>query len=146
MSGLTIGAICEALKAQLDANLVGRQQNVYAYPVPTPKVPSITIEPDSGDFVDYFQTMGATGLSALRLVLVMNPGPSTDAQSMFIRLYDYLSAGTGNRSSVVDAVMADKSLGGVVDSCTVLRAEVDVDSVTARLPVQILVRKVGAQT
>ena len=63
MSGLTLGDIRNALAATITAG-VDRQTNVYAYPVGDPKFPAITIEPDSGDYVDYWLSFGSAGLAA----------------------------------------------------------------------------------
>lgn len=146
VSGLTISAIFDALKAQLGAGGGDRQYTVLTLPLPpdedTPP-DSITIEPEP-DFIDYFQSMGGNGIALIRGALLLKVG-GADYQSRFIRLYDYLSAGTGNAASLIDAVLSDRTLGGVVDDCVILRVDVDRNNVTARLPFEIRVRKVGAQ-
>ena len=65
MSGLTLGDIRNALAATITAG-VDRQTNVYPYAVGDPKLPAITIEPDSGDYVDYWLTFGAAGMTDKR--------------------------------------------------------------------------------
>jgi hypothetical protein len=142
MSGLTLGDIRNALAATI-TNGVSRQTNVYAYPVGDPKFPAITIEPDSGDYVDYWLTFGAAGLAAVRLVLVLEPG-GNDPVSAGIALDDYLSAGTGNGSSVIDAVLADRTLGLAGCDCVITSATVDATTITARLSVSVTVNKIGA--
>ena len=142
MSGLTLGDIRNALAATITAG-VDRQTNVYAYPVGDPKLPCITIEPDSGDYVDYWLTFGAAGLAAVRMVLVLEPG-GNDPVSAGIALDDYLSAGTGNGSSVIDAVLADRTLGLAGCDCVITSATVDATTVTARLSVSVTVNKIGA--
>lgn len=142
MSGLTLGDIRNALAATITAG-VDRQTNVYPYGVGDPKLPCITIEPDSGDYVDYWLTFGSAGLAAVRLVLVLEPG-GNDPVSAGIALDDYLSAGTGNGSSVIDAVLADRTLGLAGCDCVITSATVDATTVTARLSVSVTVNKIGA--
>lgn len=139
----TLADIRAALKAQLVANL-DRETNVYANPVLSPQPPSVTIWA-ADDYVDYWLSMGGNGLAAVRFTLELDPGAG-DYESQSIRLDDYLSAGTGNNSSVIDAIHADRTLGDVVDDCVILTCEVTRDPLMARLPVEIRVRKVGAQT
>lgn len=142
MSGLTLGEIRNALATTI-ADGIDRQTNVYAYPVGDPKLPCITIEPDSGDYVDYWLSFGAAGLSAVRLVLLLEPG-GNDPVSAGIALDDYLSAGTGNGSSVIDAVLADRTLGLTRCDCVITSASVDPVTVTARLSVTVHISKIGA--
>ena len=61
-----------------------------------------------------------------------------------IALDDYLSAGTGNGSSVIDAVLADRTLGLAGCDCVITSATVDATTVTARLSVSVTVNKIGA--
>lgn len=142
MSGLTLRDIREALAQTITAG-ISRQTNVYPYGVGDPKFPAITIEPDSGDYVDYWLTFGSAGLAAVRLVLVLEPG-GNDPVSAGIALDDYLSAGTGNGSSVIDAVLADRTLGLAGCDCVITSASVDATTVTARLSVSVTVNKIGA--
>ena len=149
MAGLTLSAIREALKAQLDTNITGREVDVKAYRVTGAKVyPRITIESDPGDFLDYWLTGTSAGLATVRLVMVLEAGALNDDgfadESSRRRVDDFLSCGTGNASSIIDAVMADVSLGGVVATCHIPRAEVDDATATARLPIEITLNKVGA--
>lgn len=142
MSGLTLTEIREALAATIRAG-IDRQTNVYAYPVGDPKLPCITVEPDTGDYVDYWVSFGAGGLAAVRLALVLEPG-GNDPVSAGMRLDDYLSAGTGNGSSVIDAVLADRTLGLAGCDCIVTSVSVDADAITARLSVSVTINKQGA--
>lgn len=149
MAGLTITPIREALKAQLNSVLSGRESDVKAYRVNGAKAyPRITIEADAGDYIDYWVTGTSVGLATVRFVLVVEAGPLNDAgvadESARRRLDDFLSVGTGNASSIIDAVMSDATLDGVVETCHIPRAEVDDATATARLPIEVHVKKVGA--
>lgn len=141
MSGLTLSEIREALATTI-RNGINRQTTVYAYPVETPAVPCVTIEPD-GDFVDYWQSFGSAGLATVRLVLVLEPGGS-DLPSSGRALDDYLSAGTGNGSSIIDAVLTGRTLGLTGCDCVLTSATVDPDTATARLSVTVHITKTGA--
>lgn len=150
MAGLTLSTIREALKARFDSDTIARQLDVKAYRVTGASVyPRLTIEADPGDYIDYWVTFGSVGLSTVRFVLVVESGPLNDAgfadESARRRLDDFLSVGTGNGSSVIDAVMSDPTLGGVVATCHIPRAEVDDQTATARLPIEITLNKVGAE-
>jgi hypothetical protein len=141
MSGLTLATIREALATTI-RNGVNRQVTVTAYPADVPP-PAITIEPDSGDYVDYWLSFAGAGLAAVRFALVVEPG-GNDPKSAAIALDDFLSAGQGNGSSVIDAVMADRTLGLAGCDCVITAAEVDAATITARLSVTVHISKIGA--
>lgn len=142
--GLDIGPIRQALADQIQNN-IDRRTNVYRYSTAW-ALPAVTIEP-SDPFVSVFETMGPDGQSDIELdVCIYAVAAVLDDAEMAID--DYLSIGNGNNSSVVDAIHADLTLGGLVESCkcltvgapTVLATGV----VQVRLHVQIILRKVGA--
>lgn len=143
MAGLTISSIRDALKTQLAAGVsVGREVDVKAYRVTGARVfPRITVEPDR-DFIDYWVTGTSTGVARLRFGLVIEAGgPDESARR---RLDDMLSVGTGNEASVVDALMSDVTLGGLVDTCHATGVDVDDDNAAARIRIEVHLRKVGA--
>lgn len=144
MSGLSLQAIREALATQI-GDTVARHPSVFAYDPEGRSGHNIVIRP-ADDYVAYFGTMGPNGLSDILLeVDIEVPGRLADSQ---IAMDDYLSAGTGNDSSVVDAIHANRTLGGLVDDCVCLTADgpdLTVDPITARLHVQIIVAKQNAE-
>lgn len=144
MAGLTLQTIREALADQLRDALSagGRKTNVYPYRT-NGTTPSITIDP-AADYLDYFVTFGAAGLSTVRLTLEIIPA-STEAKSAGIALDDYLSAGTDNPASIMDALYADTSLGGVAETLQVTGLTVDPLEVTASMELEITIAKIGAQ-
>lgn len=82
-----------------------------------PPPPAAIVMPGSDNGVDYHLSFGR-GLCKIpyRVVLLAardNPAGSQDL------LDGYLSAGTGQTSSVLDALYADKTLGGTVDDLVV---------------------------
>lgn len=144
MSGLTLRDIREALATQI-RDAVAEPTNVYAYRVDNPQPPYIIVDPDA-EYLDYFAggTFGSAGMSKARFSLEINPA-SNDTESAGIALDDYLSAGTGNPSSVIDAIMANPTLG--LTGCTVHEFGVLVDplAVTARLSFSFTISNVGRQ-
>lgn len=137
MSGLTLPTIREALAAQLKAN-IARDVTVRAYP-PAAAGPSITIR-SASDFLDYWVSFSAAGLSTVRFDLVIDPG-GADLESALRRLDDFLSAGTGNGSSVLDAVLADLSLGIAGATTHIQGASADSDSASGVVTVEVHVMK-----
>lgn len=141
--GLTLREIREALASTIRDG-VERETTVLAYRAVSSSFPLIALEPDS-DYVDYWQSFGSSGIAVVRLSVVIVPGKADE--SARIRLDDFLSAGTGNGSSVVDAVVADPTLGGVVRTVQVGAVSVsDGDGgPVAVIPVTVYVGKIGAQ-
>ena len=120
--------------------------NVYAWPMRTPDYPSVSVWPGP-EYIAYIGTFGANGIADMMLELVIEHSAADD-ESEFKWIADLLAAGTGFSASLADAVMSDRTLGGVVDDAVVLTAEWSADpqsAIVARLPVQIILSKSGAQ-
>lgn len=141
--GLTIETIRQALAAQVSAN-VNNDITVDAWPTLTMSSgPRITVDYQKADPVEYWGTFGANGLSTLNLELVCEPGGEGTTVSQ--RLDQYLSAGTGNTWSVVDAVMQDRTLGlGAGIDVALTDVSID-DSLVAHFLVTVTISKQGAQ-
>lgn len=140
MAGFTLADIRAAIKAQLVVNL-DDETNVYAYAEGT-STPYIAIELSPSDPIDYFATMTGNGLARVDFTLRVNPGNADE--SAVRRLDEYLSVGTGNGSSVVDALMADESLGGVVATLQIQSVNYFADIVEAEIAVSVSLNRVGA--
>lgn len=140
-------AIKEALKVQID-NWTQRVTNVYAYGTDGLAGPRVVmISPD--DYIQYFETFGSDGLAGMELELKVT-APNAGKIDAQIALDDYLSVGTNNPASLVDAVNSSNTLGGLVQSIVCLRASgpgdvEDADEITATLYVSIVFKKVGTQ-
>jgi hypothetical protein len=104
MAGLSIGDIRASLADQLRANL-DRQTNVYAYNEGL-AIPAVAFTLD--DTPTYWVSFGETGLSSVTFLVRVIPGVAN--RDTEIRLEQYFSAGTGNGSSVVDALLAGGTL------------------------------------
>lgn len=144
--GLRLKEIREAIKTQL-ANKFDRGLNVYAYHPGSVQYPCLIVRPAS-DYVEYFATFGGNGLSDVNFELeLMVVGRLVDAQ---IVIDDFLSVGTGSAASIVDALMADPTLGGKVQTVRPLSAlgYGDVESgdgpLSVRIPLAVTIKKNGA--
>lgn len=144
MAGLALETIHRALATQLKANIL-RDTNTDPFPIGILNPPCITVYPDSGKYLDYWKTFGPNGNTDLMLRLKLEV--RADDESVFIKIADYLSAGTGFDSSIMDAVMADRTLGGTVEDAVVLEAYWDAenDPSVAWLTVSIILKKQNAE-
>lgn len=134
----TLSVIRQAIKAQLEAN-ISREVNIDTdgEGKPAPVVRFELVETPN-----YRGTFGPDGVAFVRARFVLDPA-GVD-QSAVCRLDDLLSVGTGNGSSVWDAIHADQSFGGTVQGLIVEPGEYDATSVTAELVVEFIALKQGA--
>ena len=145
MSGLTISEIRAALADQIRNN-IKRDTNVYAYAHGDYQYPAITVDYGS-QFIQFFRTYSADGLSLLRFAVRVETS-GLDKESAAIALDDYLSAGTGNGSSLADAIMSDRYLGfGETAGVSVQVTDLEVDPVTttAEFTVEVHIAKNNAE-
>lgn len=143
MSGLDIEAIYVALADQLRAGIADAGGfTIKAHPSTAP-VPAIEVWPDEGD-VSYFETSGSEGLADVNILIrafLSGANPESEWRTM-ARLR---SSGTGHNSSVIDAVMADRTLGGVVADAFIAGSRWNPEQGTIEWPVAIQLNKEGAQ-
>ena len=143
MSGLDLAAIHKALADQIRANVaISGAFTVVPFPSTTAR-PTIEIHPGS-PWVNYFDTSGADGVSDVNLTIEVYQTRG-NSESEHIERCALVSAGTGFASSIVDAVMTDRSLGGAVADAVTLNVSVDPENGTISIPVAIMVHKIGAQ-
>lgn len=115
---LNLGEIRSALATQI-RNHVERGVNVYdGYTPSSPNPPCVLIGPERDVYLTYSETFSRTGVAYvhLRLTVAVTSGPDTDGQRT---LDEFLSAGTGEANSVIDAIYVDPTLGGLVSACFV---------------------------
>ena len=120
---------------------VGDEFTVHAYPGEGGTGPYIEIAPGA-PYVAYFATMGTNGRADVNVTVRGFP-MTGNAETAFRRVVAYLASGTDFPRSIVDALMADKSLGGVVESCVALTAEWVADEELFEIPVEIIALKSG---
>jgi hypothetical protein len=138
--------IREALAEQLRQN-VARGINYFAYRPANPPVPYVAVICDD-PYVGYHETFATATTGALCDVRFMiEIGHSGEAQSAQIFIDELLASGTGQQSSVIDAIEADRTIGGTVETCIVLRAgpitptDPDRSAHFALVPLQIALRR-----
>jgi hypothetical protein len=104
--------------------------------------PCIEVWPD-GDYLNYFRTSGPAGLADVEL-LVRVFLSTANHESDWIQAMRMLSSGTGFASSIVDALMANRQLGGTVEDLFISGGRWNPEDRTIDIPVAIQARKVGA--
>jgi hypothetical protein len=83
------------------------------------------------------------------VLLTIEVGIVASEISQQIAMDDYLSVGSGFTSSIVDALLADVTLGGAVDTIKIGNAtepqweDSDRDVLIARIPLEIVATKVS---
>ena len=133
-------AIRQALRTQLLTTLEGKV-NVYANDETPVRPPCIIFVPDTSVYFSYFESFGPNGRTDVGVVLLIEAGArSVDTQ---VKLDNLLSIGT--ELSIFDALMADPSLGNVVQVVHPQRALIapGEDGYSAAMPLQIVVKKGG---
>lgn len=141
MAGFTLGALFDAIGNQLRERLEGREVTVDPYNESS-DVPRIVLDLDENDPIDLWVTGTSAGYGAVRVVLRIIPG-GVDGSSR-IRLFALLSAGTGNESSVWDALYADKTFGGAAEAFELGTPTYDSVGVEFEIPLTVYLKKVGA--
>ena len=142
MSGLDLQAVHEALADQIRNNIADAGNfTIKAYPS-TADRPVVEVWPDA-NYVTYWGTYGAAGISEIRLVvrlLLSGANPETEWKTV-ARL---LNAGTAHPSSILDAVHADVTLGSVVENAFIGDATWNPEDGAVDIPVIVRVKKSGA--
>ncbi len=136
---LTLSTIRAAIKAQLEANL-DRQTNVD---VDGAGMPAPVIRFELVNTPNYWGTFGPDGIAFIEARFVIDPAGAD--QSAVRRLDEYLSVGTGNGSSLIDAIHTDVTFGGTVQGLTMEPGDYDAENVTAELLVSFIAKKQGAE-
>lgn len=113
---LDLGAIREALASQIYQN-TGREVHVYPYPTGGQlELPAVVIR-SGEDYVDYHVTLGVGDNAAdVNLILDIMARCAVALEDGLIVLDELLSSAAGHPTSVIDAIEADESLGGVVEN------------------------------
>lgn len=123
---LDLWAIREAVALALDGTVTGLRSMAWMpdqIPVGALLVAAVSPATD-GDYVSYYQSFGRGSEGwltdiHLRVVVISATADTRTAQQ---RLDWALSAGVGVSTSVIDALVTDKTLGGAVDHCVPLTA------------------------
>lgn len=151
---LGLQTIREAVKTRLTNatnGVRGREVTVYAYrpAVGERSYPCLIVAPPEGtQYVDYFMTFGTTGQADIALDVEVHVDNYSE-ESQQIALDAFLSAGSAATftASVFNAIEADVTLSGAVESCKAMRADSPRPSdeiagvMVARIPLEIIARK-----
>jgi hypothetical protein len=114
---LNLPAIRRAVAGQLQDASVVAGLNVYAYPPARVALPALLVLPDPGAYVAYHRTFEQPIGEVQLVVRAILPASATGQVQAFEQMDLLLSSGTDEGASIVDVLMADKTLGGVVDDC-----------------------------
>ena len=142
---LDLTVIKTALAKQITDHVAqGRPITVRPFRTLATSFPCITMEVVD---ITFFVSMGPNGLGVVDLALTIHLN-SSSVDSDELAMSDFLSVGSGNLSSIADAINSDPTLGGIVESCVCLQVGAPIDTATdyaAVFPLKITTRKVGAQ-
>jgi hypothetical protein len=118
---LDLVAIREAMAAQIQLG-VRREVNVFDGYIPVnPMPPCIVVKPAAVEYVTYEGRLSNPLCTvSFELWILLSTGLGSDGQRL---LDEFISTGDGQSNSVRDALAADPTLGGNVDSLVVASAD-----------------------
>ena len=131
---LTLSTIRAAIGDQLRANL-DREINVDVDGEGKP-APVVRLELDEPP--TYYETFAGRQIQSATFLLTLDPAGAD--QSAVRRLDEFLSSGTGNGSSIIDALDADQTFGGVAMSFDIEPRDYDAANVFATMAVKVYVQ------
>lgn len=135
-------ALADQIQARLDT--ASTPATVRPFRTPSATLPCVVMTITD---ITYFGTFGPSGQAQILLDVTAITN-AADRDSAEIAMCELLSVGTGNSSSIADAINSDVTLGGVVESCVCLEVGAPRDTdrgYEATFPLKILTRKVGAE-
>lgn len=110
MSGFDPEAIFDAIAARFDNNTIGVEA-VYPFPSETPPFAALGLFP-ANDFIDYWGSFGDNRAGTLNLEL--RTVFSFGAEESMRNLCRMLASGDGHDRSIIDVLLADRTLDGLV--------------------------------
>lgn len=119
MAVLDLNLMAEGIASTLRAALDTARINVYAHPEGIREAPYILVRP-ADPFVRYQRTFGAAGIAEVRFELLLNAGVPSGAGDSYRLMYEMCGQGAGTTLSVFDALGADPTLGGMVQTSSAL--------------------------
>lgn len=152
MSGLDLSAIRQGLVDTIKAG-VTRDVRGYPYPLGNEELPCVVVN-TGDDYITYNTTLGQASGGAMcdvNLELILMARCSVSLEDGQRVLDEMLSARASLPNSVIDAIEADRTLGGVVQECKLGAAgryegsrpdtEGRPQAVVVTVPVQIWMRR-----
>lgn len=134
------------IREKLAEVIAGCNVNAYWCEVDDPQFPAATVLPDPGDkYIDYWETPTETGMAILLLQIRIQVA-GQDGPSIAEQINTLLRVGRGADRSIVDAIVANRTLDGLVDDCIPLHASCPNElEGPATIAVQVLVHKIDAE-
>ena len=108
---LNLQAIREGLAAQIKVR-VARSFNTDGYEGTAGTFPMIVIKPGN-PYVTYHESFGDRALAGIELLIEVTT-TAADGKSAYVVMDQVLSPGLSNTSSILEAVEADNTIGGLV--------------------------------
>lgn len=128
-------------------NGIDDDYNWFAYPMQNPPIPAISVWPAEGTYIAYFGTFGPNGLADMMVRIRADVG-AIDNENVARQMWRLHATGEAAKSSVVEAINRDPTLGGVVQECKILTSEWPIDdsetSGVSWWPAVIIFKKDGA--
>lgn len=141
-------AMHEAMASQLQSVATAAGMNVYAFSEPSKTGPKIEVIPD-GEYIAYWGSFSASGHGDVS-VIVRASVAGLNAETRALAVWQLAGVGDDAASnaqpqSIVDALMADKTLGGTVATLVPSLGYWDDEASTFEVPVRVTLKKSGAQ-
>jgi hypothetical protein len=116
--------IRNAVADRIKASGIDSSVNVFAYPPKDFPLPAVLVMPSGDSYIEYHGTFGALRLQTVELVVSIIVPEGGSAQSAGEILDEYLSSGSGEDSSLADAITgANVTIGSGVADISAARAE-----------------------
>jgi hypothetical protein len=116
--------IRNAVADRIKASGIDSSVNVFAYPPKDFPLPAVLVMPSGDSYIEYHGTFGALRLQTVELVVRIIVPEGGSPQSAGEILDEYLSSGSGEASSLADAITdANVTVGSGVADIFAARAE-----------------------
>ncbi len=143
-----LSAIHENVAVQLRNRVALNDISFHAYPDASAPANKIEVWPGSGTYVGYWGTFGSNGTADVMFRIRVEVAHG-DASTGGRKMVELLGVGSTEHASIVDAIVADPTLGGAVETTRVIDCEWDVDPDTWNhvgwINCEAVLRKSGAQ-
>lgn len=111
---IDLAAVAKGLSDQIAAEI--STLHCYWWPLPKYAFPAAIVAPGVGDeFVTYHESFGSNAVCQAHFTVTLQVS-AVSPESAVTTMYAFLSAGTGQTSSVFDAIESDRTFGGTVKS------------------------------
>lgn len=140
-------AIHEALETRLKAGTIDNTYDVFAFPMPSKAGPKIEVIPGAGGepWINYWDTFGPDGIAIMHVTIRATLEGLAD-EDVALRAWRLASTGLSQAAaaqalSIPDAIHADKTLGGTVQTIIVGEVTWNEDTAVLEWPARIVLKK-----